>query len=190
VVLLPTGAGEAKTLSTGPLTVDAAKWLPDGKRLVLVAREAGHDPRLFLQDAAGGTPRPFTPEGIQSALLHSLPVSPDGTLVAAAGPSGAIALYPVDGGQTREVPGLEASDAVLGWTPDRRGLFVTQRRWPLTKIERVDLATGRRNPWKELAVADPIGIVASHLNLSADGRSYAWTLSRGFSNLYLVEGLR
>jgi hypothetical protein len=35
-------------------------------------------------------------------------ISPDGTTVAATGPDGKLALYPVDGGDARPVPGVEA----------------------------------------------------------------------------------
>ena len=39
-------------------------------------------------------------------------------------------------------------------------------------------------------LADPSGVVAGHVHISADGSAYARTLSRFLSNLYLVEGLQ
>jgi hypothetical protein len=190
LLLLPIGPGETRTLPTDRLTVNAVNWLPDSHRLVLQGWEPGQDTRLFVQDVTGGRPRAISPGGVQSNAIWGLPVSPDGRLVAAVGPNGSFAFYPVDGGAPRQVPGLNGNDIVLGWTPDSRALFVTQRWWPQTRIERLDLATGRRESWKELAPAEPAGVVAGHLKISADGRAYAWTLSRYLSNLYLVEGLK
>jgi hypothetical protein len=58
-----------------------------------------------------------------------------------------------------------------------------------TRIFLVDLATGKRTPWKEISPPDSEAkpwIVA----LSRDGRSYAYSYGQVFSDLFLVEGLR
>ena len=65
LVLLPTGAGQARRLATGSFAnVLRAAWLPGGERLVLAANEPGRAARLYVQPVAGGAPRPFTPEGV------------------------------------------------------------------------------------------------------------------------------
>jgi eukaryotic-like serine/threonine-protein kinase len=59
------------------------------------------------------------------------------------------------------------------------------------KIERVDLATGRREPWKEIAPADPAGVQSNAgIKFSADGKSYAYSTLRILSDLYVVDGLK
>jgi eukaryotic-like serine/threonine-protein kinase len=48
--LLPTGAGEPRRLQGNGLTYTGARWLPDGKRVIVSALEPGHRSRLFLHD--------------------------------------------------------------------------------------------------------------------------------------------
>jgi hypothetical protein len=59
------------------------------------------------------------------------------------------------------------------------------------RISRLDLSTGRREPWKELKPPDPVGVwgVMSIL-LTPDGQSYAYNYARMLSDLYLVDGLK
>ena len=59
------------------------------------------------------------------------------------------------------------------------------------RVDRLDVATGRREPWKELAPADLAGVAGvTNIVLTPDARSYAYTYVRRLSNLYLVEGLK
>ena len=59
------------------------------------------------------------------------------------------------------------------------------------RIDRLDLATGRREPWKEILPADATGVVrVSSVFLAPDGSFYVYAYSRVLSNLYLVEGLK
>ena len=59
------------------------------------------------------------------------------------------------------------------------------------KITRIDLATGKREPFREIAPADPAGVQSiPSVYFSADGKSYAYTLGRQLSDLYVVDGLK
>jgi hypothetical protein len=54
----------------------------------------------------------------------------------------------------------------------------------------VEVATGRREPWKTITPQDPAGIFNADLMLAPDGKSYAYNAKRSLSDLYLVDGLR
>ena len=59
------------------------------------------------------------------------------------------------------------------------------------RVFRLDLATGRKEPWLEVRPPDPAGVCAFvSLVLTPDGKSYAYTYGRLLTDLYLVEGLR
>ena len=59
------------------------------------------------------------------------------------------------------------------------------------RIERVDLASGKRALWKEIALADPTGVDDIYsAQLTPDGACYCYTFMRSLSRLYYVEGLR
>jgi eukaryotic-like serine/threonine-protein kinase len=191
--LTPTGAGEPRRLRAGKITrYYDAFWLSDGKRLLLSAEEAGRPRRLFVQDLPDGEPRAVTPEGV---ITPTRTISPDGEWVAACPfePGSRFALYPVAGGESRPIPGLQPREIPLRWSGDGRSLFVrVPDETPLpVRIVRLDLATGRREPWLSIAPLDPAGVSSiADIMLSADGRGYTYTYGRRLGDLYLVEGLR
>jgi Tol biopolymer transport system component len=188
IVLLPTGPGEPKELSNSGFT-GGATWFPDGKRVLLVAREAGRGlTRLYVQSLDGGKPRPISPEGVAGRIV----ISPDGRLVAAVGPDRKIALYPVEGGEPRPVPGVAEGEVPLQWSADGRSLYIGKgREFFSAHVFRLDLETGKRVPWKELLPEDSAGVVAViNVRVTPDGRSYAYTYQRELSDLYVGEGLK
>ena len=64
LVLLPTGAGQARKLSLSGIACQWAKFFPDGRRILFVGNEKGRASRLFTVDLSGGKPRAITPEGV------------------------------------------------------------------------------------------------------------------------------
>lgn len=57
-------------------------------------------------------------------------------------------------------------------------------------IDRMDLASGRREKLLEIRPHEMAGLRLTLLALSADGRYYVHSYSRLLSSLYVVEGLR
>ena len=63
------------------------------------------------------------------------------------------------------------------------------------KIYKLDLASGRRELWKELTPPDPGGLIdigssLGEVRITPDGKSYVYTSWTMPSELYLVEGLK
>ena len=56
-------------------------------------------------------------------------------------------------------------------------------------VDRLELATGRREPWKKLIPEDPAGVTdITPIFIARDGRSYAYSYYRTIdSDLYVVE---
>jgi Tol biopolymer transport system component len=184
--LLPTGAGEPRRLAGNGILYTGAAWLPDGKRIIVSATEPGHRPRLYLQDLDQGRPAPVTPEGVTSWV-----VSPDGSTIAARGPTPAIRLYPVEGTPSRELAGVTGSDVPVGWIGD--GLLIRRPGDPKAsrgEIYKVDMRTGRQEFWKNILPRDPAGVmVLVSFRVTPDGRSSAYSWHRALSNLYVADGL-
>jgi len=188
IVIYPTGAGEPKPIPQDGLRPVAADWMPDGKRILFAANEPGRGVRLYLLDQAGGKARALTPEGYR---LFTGTVSPDGKLVAVQGPDQRRYLYPIDGGEPVILPALTNQDTPQGWTGDGRFLYVAGRRGLPRRVDRVELATGRRELWKNLAPSDSAGVVSvGGVRITPDGRYYVYGYLRDLSDLYLVDGLR
>jgi hypothetical protein len=102
-------------------------------------------------------------------------------------------LYPIEeGGTARPVAGGEVGDIPSRFGSDGRSLYVFRREALPTRIFRIDLVTGRRSLWKEIAPSDPAGLTRgiSRFVLTPDARFYIYSVNRILSELYLAQGLR
>ena len=118
-------------------------------------------------------------------------LSPDGQqLAAAVGADYRTLVYPVTGGEPRPVPGLKVGEVPVAWSSDNRFLYCFRLGEIPVNVFRVEVASGRRAPWKQLLPPDPIGInLLTTIFLSSDGRSYVYSFNRKLDVVYLVEGL-
>ena len=189
MVLSPTGPGEPRSLPIRNIRVrsvsqEFARWSSDGRTFLFPGSEPGRPARTWIVDLAGtGSPRPATPEGFTLAAL-----SPDGGSVAAIDPTGKLLIFRVSGEAPSEIPGVLPGEIPVGWETSGKALFVWDRTWP-ARVFRLEIETGRRTLWKELA-ADPLGLLYGNLLLTRDGRHYVYRLRRVLSELNVAEDLR
>ncbi len=133
LMLLPTGAGEAKTLSSGGIAIyDNAGWTPDGRHVVFEGIEPRHSLRIYLQDLDGGLPQPITEEGV---AIGSQAVV-DAQSVLGRGPDGAWSRYPLNGGKPEGVPALKPTDDPLRFDPTGVMLYVAEKNQLPIRISR------------------------------------------------------
>ncbi|HYB52354.1 MAG TPA: hypothetical protein VEG84_00670, partial [Thermoanaerobaculia bacterium] len=187
LTLLPTGPGESKPLPPGNIVIQAAAFFPDGRRILVCGNEPGRGIRLYVQDLPDGKPRAITPEGV-SIVRSNIPLSPDGKWIAAFGPDRKLALYPAEPGEPHLLPGANPEDSPLRWTADGRSLYVF-RHVP-AQVDLIDVATGRRTPWKEFRPPDPAGVLQiAPVVIGPDGASYVYSYRRLLDELYVATGL-
>jgi Tol biopolymer transport system component len=189
LTLLPTAAGESRDLPAGGLLhYHWASFFPDGRRILIAAEEKGKPPRTYIQDVAGGPPRPFEEEGMRGWL-----VSPDGQEIAGTTLEGLQLIYRTDGtGRPRTIDGAQPADQLVQWSADGKSMIVRgAEEMPLT-LYRIDLATGKRERWKELAPQDLTGFVEfgsgpAGVRVTPDERFYAYTYYSDLETLYQVD---
>jgi Tol biopolymer transport system component len=187
LMLVPTGVGEPREI--GDKTPHYfSEWLPDGKSVIYTAAEPGHGRRVYVLaiDPPNSAPRPITPEDIYGSL-----VSPDGKWVLASDAHHQRWLYPIAGGEPQKLKfDIPPDETIAGFFDNGKSLLLRTRALPL-KITRVDMATGKRELFKEIVPADPAGAQSiPSIRFSADGKSYAYSLGRQLSDLYVVDGLK
>jgi hypothetical protein len=140
-----------------------------GNRIVALGRQPDRPARSWVQDVTGGRPRPVTPEG---QLVEA--VSPDGAVAVARDGDRHLLLYSVDGGTPRRAAGPPETGDIMAWSADGTALFIREvdtARGPAVRLFRRELATGRRELWKELLPSDQTGLIDFQSTVSSDGRA-------------------
>ena len=107
----------------------------------------------------------------------------DGTRIlaknAAEGPA---VLVDVASGRVAPAPGLDDDDLPLRWAEGGRYVFVQGERTVPSPIYRIDLESGERELWTDLAPPDPAGIFkVDRVQLSADGMFQVYSNRRSLS---------
>ncbi len=186
--VVPTGAGEARTLTHDQIAYAEGRFLADGKHLVAGGVEAGHGARDYVIDVGTGDARPITPEGVTGTIL-----SPDGRNLAVVGPDGKWGIWPLEGGGLHPIPGLDPQYYVSSWTADGTSVYAASalQRERTAKVYKVNTTTGKMELWRTLGDSVPAGVtnVASPL-FSNDGSTYAYIYVQVLSEAYVVRGLK
>jgi hypothetical protein len=194
LVSMPIGPGEEETLET-VLEPMAARWLPDGREALIVGAHDDGRVEARVVSFAGGTPRTVSRSlelrlGAR-AYRGVSPVSPDGRWVAVALARGDVGLLPLDGGEIRTLPGSGTNDLPVEWSADGRRLLVYDPGRLPARLEEVDVASGRRELWREIGPVDRMGVYGAFAVFATpDRKAWAATYLQYQSTLYLVKGLR
>ncbi len=110
---------------------------------------------------------------------------------------------PEDATATHALAGGAANDEPLRWSGDGRWLYVRRGsggpgnlpagfQWSLpARIDRIEVAAGTRQPWKELMPGDAAGVYGIRtVRVTPDGKSYAYHFISSMGSLYVAEGLK
>jgi serine/threonine protein kinase len=178
LVILSTSGTEPKTLpNRGMKEYHYASFFPDGRQILFTGIEAleGAMIRSFVQDISTGQVQPLTEEG-----TTALRVSPDGKRVITLQPDHTFYIQGLGGGEPKEIPGLERDDEPIQWSDDGRAVFVKAAGDFVTKIYRVDLATGQRREWRDIDPPNKVGHVGLEVNpggilITPDGKVCIYT---------------
>jgi len=186
LLLLPTGPGEPRVLDIDGMHYQSVEWFPDGKQVLFTGNQSGRPVRSWALQVDGKEPKPLTPEGTQA-----MRVSPEGRSFVVVDPH-KLVIGEVGGGEAETISELQGGESVVGWSADGRSIFLAQVQGDTLRINRLDLATRQRQPWRVLKVPEsgaeffPPGPVV----LSPDGKAVACTFQHDLANLYLVKGLK
>jgi eukaryotic-like serine/threonine-protein kinase len=192
LVLLPTGPGQPRVLPRDRIEEyhPPASWIPDARHVVFSGLEKGSALRSYIQDIDGGNPRPLTDEGTVVLLLAR-----DGKQVVARRPDGQYHRINLDTGESVLIRGLGEGDIPVQWSANGRSLYVRSPGDFVATLHRIDLVTGRREFWKELAPLDPAGVMGLQSEprgvlLTPDGEAFVYSYWNTLTELYLAEGLK
>jgi hypothetical protein len=186
----PTGAGVTQVLPRGTIDrVVSGAFVPDKKRVVFIGAEKDQPFRAWVQELAGGPPRPLTrpDEDLRNEVW--LRVSPDGGFVVYHDLKGARRVS-LDGSASFALLGVGPLDRVVQLSDDGRVAYVWRQRadMELAHIDEVDLATGAAKPWRELGPVEHSTVIESLPVVGPGARSTGYTSYHSEKSLYLVDG--
>ena len=187
ITLLPLGPGQARQIPLPELDhlQNGSHFLPDGKRIVINGNEPGRPGRTYVVDVNGGKPKPVTPEGIYATLP-----SPDGKFLAGETPDYKLDLFPLDGGPAHHIPDVEPGYVLAQWSADSKALYVYRTGEVPLKVQRLDIATGKMKPVRELVPVDLGGVVSiAPVITNLDASEFAYSYYQTLSVLYVISGL-
>jgi len=191
LVKLPTGTGEPEDVHAINAVDSGVRWFPDGRRLLMGGSDGGSGYRLFVHDLTTGESMPLTPEGIWGAGMSADAISPDGRFVAGMNADARLTIYPVNGAAPIPVPSAKPEEIPAGWDATGTRIWVYRPGDIPARITQIDLATGERVPWKEIAPDDPAGTYRiAPILATPDGTTWAYNSFTSTSNLYVAEGIR
>jgi Periplasmic component of the Tol biopolymer transport system len=187
VTLLPTGAGQPRTISiSGVERVHNgfARFLPDGQRFALNAVETGHAVGCYVVDIVSGTAKPATPENVLCG-----PFSPDGRSLIGTAPDRS-EIYSLNGSPPRPIPHLDSSFIPVQWSTDGAVIYGYRFGELPSRVYKVEVATGKDTVVQQLNPGVPAGIVVvAPVVVSHDGKRFAYSYNQTLSTLYVVSGL-
>jgi hypothetical protein len=186
---MPTGSGGRVELDLGGVRPSndfslPQTWTRDSRSVLFTGSEAGKASRAYLLDIAGGKPRAVTPENFSYALI-----APDGNSLLAGGDGRPFSVFPTGGGAGREVKGFAEGERPVQYDETGDAVYVWNGAFPAA-VDRLQLATGRREKWKIITPPDLAGVENGTLNMTPDGSTYVYRYRRLQSELFVVLGLR
>ncbi|MEI6667540.1 MAG: protein kinase [Acidobacteriota bacterium] len=187
--IVPTGTGQPQIVDMGPVEVVSwGGWLPDG-RLVIQATRPGSRPSVFILSADGRQITTLLPGGVTLPVMGTNLISPDGSRIVAVDAAGKVVTCTITKPVCHPVAGTLDGDNVAGWSADGQSLFVYQRQLVEGKIDRLDVASGRRSAWKTVHPLKSLVSGLSNLIVSPSGAT-AYGYNRDASQLYVIKGLK
>jgi len=193
-MLMPTGAGETVEVhvpSFGDQTAIVDGWLNDGQSYLIEGPKSkgnGKGWQYYTWDARSNDVKPASSPEAPDGFPMLSPDRASYVLSCAAGP---VCVYPITGEAAKPVPGITEHDIAVGWRVDSQALYVVthhndNRMMPISVVE---VATGKRTPWKELHPAIPVDGL-SNPHITPDGRAYAYNYTYVRSELYVGQGMK
>lgn len=185
--LYPLSGGQPVDLNETGLEYQWARFFPEGNSLLALASEPSSGLRLFRVSLTGQGATPLSAPG----MVRYAAIAPDSKRVAyltAAGKLMELAL----GGETREIYSAEPL-APVQWSRDGKRLYVQHVKTTSlpARISKFDPATGRLEPWKEIAPPDATGVdLITRVLISGDESQLVFSARRVQSELFTAIGLR
>jgi len=191
LLMIPTGAGTSRKIPVEGVQPEWAWFLKNDMEILVRSIDKAGNAHLVVVGLDGGKSRTIPAD---EYTARTMALSPGSDRFVYATKAGQLRIASLSGGQATPVPGapLGLDDQVAEWSADGRFLYVWRGGEIPVRVDRLELATGRRESWKSVAPPDSTGVSwVSNLVIAPDGQSYAYYYQRVLADdLYVVEGAK
>jgi Tol biopolymer transport system component len=185
VQVIPVGAGETKTLQWEGFQVSSANWFPNGQHILLFGNPAGQPVGLYVTDGIGSTPK---------MLVKNAPdwadVMPDGEHLLLLVNNDLIQ-HSIKNGTEQKLRTLQQGEMPIDWAKEPNHLF-TQIPGPTQiQIDKIDLASEKRETWQIFRPANQVGQLAlEQVSITPEGQKILFNYYQQFGRFYDTDTLR
>jgi serine/threonine protein kinase/Tol biopolymer transport system component len=185
--MIPTGAGEPRTMDLGEFSIATADWIPGSDRLFVIGAEPGGSRRSWIYDPSSGERRAV---GDDITVGSSAMTSPDGRHVIVRDSAQRLLALDLERGAARRLDAVDSDYRVAGWAADSKSILAFNGGGIPARVLRIDIESGDQAPWTEIQPMHRSGVHSiNNIRFSADGEQYACSYVVVSSTLYLARGL-
>jgi hypothetical protein len=95
----------------------------------------------------------------------------------------------VNSGEPRPISGWRTGEEIIAFSADARSAYVQLLDTVPAQVERLEMATGKREPWRSWLPANTAGITGmGPIVLTPDLKAYAYNYESVISELYALAG--
>jgi len=188
---LPTGPGQERPIDVQGMDIAAARWLRDGKRLVVNGRRsADADYHFFINPEGSTTFTQLSDAPLNARRLFLL--SPEDRWVATLDKDDHLLVLSTRDGAVLRLPEAGPDALPRGWSADGH-LWVSRggdRTPVVARLLKLDIERHKVLEERSVRPAEPSGaIYLRDLAISPDGRTVAYIYGRNVGYLYLLRGV-
>ncbi len=183
--IVPVGPGQARVLRWDGMQPRWAQWFPDGQHILMTASQSGQDAAVYITDVNGSTPKQLAPGNVPWGA-----VAPDGQSFIVQ-QNGGLAVRSIADGTSKPIQGIQATEFPIGWA-DSKHVFVQATIASGLNIYKVDVESGRREPWQVITPKDAVGLrpMITPTAITPDGRWIAFSYRTQLGQLYRSDTLK
>ena len=184
MVLLPTGPGSPRRYRG--VRIQWGLFLPGGRSLLVAGVDASGTLNNYILDLRTGVLKVWAAPGETESYGV---LSPEGSRIALGPVDGNLNIYTLEGQLLQSLPGLKEGETPCQWLADGKSVYVLDLSRLPAKVFLLNLATGARTLWKEIAPPDRTGVEGiKTFTVTPDGGSYAYSFVRTLtSDLYVTD---
>jgi eukaryotic-like serine/threonine-protein kinase len=185
--VVPVGAGSSHDLHWDGFFPRWARFLPDGRRMLIAGHEAGKPEGVFLANVDGSS----KPKELVEGWSNWVAAAPDGHLFLTVKNEGTL-IQSIEGGEPKQLQGLHPGDEPIAWSADSKHVFVQTPVSTGLNVDRLDIDTGKREHWQTIAPTDPVGLrpMTSAIAITPDGRYVVFVYRLTTGQLYQTDTLK